>query len=85
MQIAGKGRLAVGYDADFTLVDLKARRTLAHADMASRVGWTPFDGMEVTGFPVRTIVRGHSVMIDGELVGEPVGQPVRFSDTLARG
>lgn len=80
-QIAGKGRLAVGYDADFTLVDLQARRTLRHEDMASRVGWTPFDGMEVTGFPVRTIVRGNSVMIDGELVGDPIGQPVRFSDT----
>ncbi|MEM7448845.1 MAG: dihydroorotase [Myxococcota bacterium] len=81
-QIAGKGRLAVGYDADFTLVDLGAKRTLKHEDMASRVGWTPFDGMQVKGFPVRTIVRGHSVMIDGALVGDPVGQPVCFSDTL---
>ncbi|MEM9193900.1 MAG: dihydroorotase, partial [Myxococcota bacterium] len=53
-QIAGKGRLAVGYDADFTVVDLQAKRTLRHEDMATRVGWTPFDGMEVQGFPVRT-------------------------------
>ena len=82
-QIAGKGRLAVGYDADFTLVDLKTKRVLKHENMASRAGWTPFDGMEVTGFPVRTVVRGQSVMIDGELIGGPIGQPVRFSDTLA--
>ncbi len=81
-QIAGKGRLAVGYDADFTVVDLQAKRTLKDEDMGTRVGWTPFHGLDVTGFPVRTIVRGHSVMVDGELVGEPMGQPVRFSDTL---
>src|SRR6202012_791675 len=48
--IAGKGRLAEGFDADLTIVDLKAKRTLRHEDMASRVGWTPFDGLEVTGF-----------------------------------
>jgi len=47
--IAGKGRMAVGWDADLTLVDLKARRTIRHADMATRVGWTPFDGMESKG------------------------------------
>ncbi|MEM9691868.1 MAG: dihydroorotase, partial [Myxococcota bacterium] len=82
-QIAGKGRLAVGYDADFTVVDMKAQVTLRHEEMASRVGWTPFDGTEVRGFPVRTIVRGHSVMVDGELAGEPIGQPVRFTDTLS--
>src|SRR5436190_7386758 len=52
--LAGKGRLAEGYDADITVVDLKAKRTLRHQDMASRVGWTPFDGMEVTGWPMAT-------------------------------
>jgi dihydroorotase len=45
--IAGKGRMAEGYDADLTLVDLKAKHVLIrHADMASRCGWTPFDGFE---------------------------------------
>ena len=50
--IAGKGRLAVGYDADLTLVDLKAKRTIVHADMATRSAWTPFDGFEATGWPM---------------------------------
>ena len=80
--IAGKGRLAVGYDADLTVVDLAARRTLSHADMASRCGWTPFDGMEVTGWPMAAIVRGEIVMREDEVVAPHRGRPVRFQETL---
>ena len=80
--IAGKGRMAEGYDADLTIVDLKARHVIAHADMASRCGWTPFDGFEATGKAVATIVRGRVVMKDGELIGTAHGRPVRFQETL---
>jgi dihydroorotase len=80
--IAGKGRIAVGYDADLTLVDLGARRTIRAAWIASRCGWTPFDGTTVTGWPVATVVRGHITMRDDQLVGTPVGQSVRFTETL---
>ncbi len=81
--IAGKGRMAEGYDADLTIVDLKAKHVLSHADMASRCGWTPFDGFEATGKALATIVRGRVVMKDGELVGTAHGRPVRFQETLA--
>ncbi|MGV8930096.1 MAG: dihydroorotase [Brevundimonas sp.] len=80
--IAGKGRMAEGYDADLTIVDLKAKHVLKHEDMATRSGWTPFDGMECTGKAVATIVRGRVVMKDGELVGTAHGRPVRFQETL---
>jgi dihydroorotase len=80
--MAGKGRLAEGYDADLTLVDLKARRTIRHEDMATRSGWTPFDGFEAKGWPVMTIIRGRTVMRDDEVVAEGTGQPVRFGETL---
>ncbi|HZF36771.1 MAG TPA: amidohydrolase family protein, partial [Candidatus Angelobacter sp.] len=80
--IAGKGRIAVGYDADLTLVDLKARRTIRESWIASRCGWTPFDGMTVTGWPIATIVRGQAVMRDDQLLGTPIGDIVRFGDTL---
>jgi dihydroorotase len=76
-----KGRLAVGYDGDLTLVDLAARRTIRAADMASPCGWTPFDGMAVTGWPVATVVRGSVVMRDGAVLGAPTGRPVAFSET----
>ena len=80
--LADKGRIAEGYDADLTIVDLKARRTLRHADMATRSGWTPFDGMAVKGWPTATIIRGTVVMRDDEIVAPSRGQPVRFLETL---
>ncbi|BAE50069.1 dihydroorotase [Paramagnetospirillum magneticum] len=80
--IAGKGRIAVGYDADFTVVDMKAERTITNNWIESRCGWTPFDGQKVTGWPVATIVRGRTVMRDGQLLGQASGEPVRFQETL---
>ena len=81
--IAGKGRMAEGYDADLTIVDLTAKHVIRHADMASRCGWTPFDGFEATGKAMATIVRGRVVMRDGDLIGKAHGRPVRFQETLA--
>jgi len=81
--IAGKGRMAEGYDADLTIVDLKAKHVLKHEDMATRAGWTPFDGFEATGQAKATIVRGRVVMRDGDLLGSAHGRPVRFQETLA--
>ena len=82
--IAGKGRMAAGWDADFTLVDMKARREITDAWSASKCGWTPFAGHTVTGWPVGTIIRGRIVMRDGELVTGGSGEPVRFEESLAR-
>jgi dihydroorotase len=81
-QIAGKGRIAVGYDGDLTVVDLNRRHRISSKEMATRAGWTPYDGVEVTGWPVATIIRGRTVMRDGEVLGEPQGQPVRFQECL---
>jgi dihydroorotase len=47
--------------------------------MRSRCGWTPFDGLEVTGWPVATILRGQVVMREGEIVGRAIGEPLRFA------
>jgi dihydroorotase len=80
--IAAKGRIALGHDADLTVVDLHARRTIADDWIASRAGWTPFDGLTVTGWPVATIVRGRLAMRDDELVGGPQGGLVRFGECL---
>ena len=79
---ANKGRMAVSYDADLTIVDLKAKRTITHNQQATRCGWTSFDGVEATGWPMATIVRGKVVMQDGELIGSAHGRPVRFMETL---
>jgi dihydroorotase len=81
-QIANKGRIARGYDADFTIVDLNAQRTITNAQQKSVSNWTPYDGMKVTGWPVMTVIRGHVVMREDELSGAPSGAPVRFRETL---
>ena len=74
-----KGRIAVGYDADLTVVDLKRRATIDNAWIASRCGWTPYSGMTVQGWPVGTFVRGRKVMWEGELTAAGEGKPVRFA------
>ncbi|MGF1456324.1 MAG: dihydroorotase [Alphaproteobacteria bacterium] len=80
--IAGKGRMMAGYDADFTVVDLSAERMVRDEDMASKCGWSPFTGRTLKGWPVGTIIRGRTVMWDGELTGAAGGRAVRFQETL---
>ena len=80
--IAGKGRIALGYDGDLSIVDLKAQREITGEWLQSKCGWSPFEGMRVTGWPMATILRGQIVMREGECVGKPVGQAVRFVECL---
>src|SRR5438309_3314098 len=80
--IACKGRIAAGYDADFTVVDLKRSETITDEWVASRAGWTPYHGVRVIGWPVGTFVRGKRVMWQGALVAASMGEPVRFLETL---
>ena len=80
--IARKGRMAVGYDADLTIVDLKRRTTITDGWIESRSQWTPHDGRAVTGWPVGTIIRGRRAMWDGEIIGPARGEPVRFGEAL---
>jgi len=81
--IARKGRIAAGYDADLTVVDLKRREVITDGWIASRAGWTPYDGVSVTGWPVGTFVRGARVMWEGEVLAPSRGEAVRFLETLA--
>ncbi|MCU0881944.1 MAG: dihydroorotase [Hyphomonadaceae bacterium] len=83
--LADKGRMAVGWHGDITLVDLKARRTITDDWIVSKSGWTPFDGMEAKGWPVATIVRGRVVMRDDVIVAPGLGEPVRFLEALPEG
>ncbi|MBA3067091.1 MAG: dihydroorotase [Hyphomonas sp.] len=80
--LADKGRIAEGYHADFTIVDLAHKQTITAGWSKSKCGWTPFDGFEATGWPVATIVRGGFVMREGEIVKKGGGHPIRFNETL---
>ena len=73
-----KGSLIEGYDGDLTIVDLETRRTITDADVWTRVGWTPYAGMELTGLPMWTVVDGipvHKRTIGGSFKGEAIGAP----------
>jgi dihydroorotase len=80
--IACKGRIAAGYDADLTIVDMKREETIRDKWIASRAGWTPYDGVRVKGWPVGTFVRGRRVMWQGEVTAPSTGEAVRFLETL---
>ncbi len=82
--LANKGRMAVGYDGDLTVVDLNAKRTITNDWIASTAGWTPFDGVEVKGWPMATIIRGRIVMRDDELQGKAGGRPCTFLEALPK-
>ena len=82
--LAGKGRMAAGYDGDFTLVDLQARREVRDAMSASKCGWLAFAGRTLTGWPVATVIRGHVVMRDGDVTAPALGQPLVFEEALPR-
>jgi allantoinase len=73
-----KGAIQPGADADLTLVDLQKRSVIRGAEMESKSKFTIYEGWEVLGMPVRTIVRGKTVMRDGQVVGQAGdGQLVR--------
>lgn len=70
-QYPKKGRIQVGADADFTIVDMKHEQTFTVGNMHSKVGYTAWEGISTKGMPVFTIVRGNTVMDHGKIVGQP--------------
>ncbi|MET0195484.1 MAG: dihydroorotase [Hyphomicrobiaceae bacterium] len=76
--LRGKGRIAVGYDADLSIVDMQRRQTITDQWIRSKSNWTPYHGVSVQGWPVGTMVRGRRVMWEGEIAGPATGQPVKF-------
>jgi len=80
--LVGKGRIAAGYDADFTVIDRKGSFTVTDEWLASRCGWSPFTGMELKGRVVGTVIRGQVAMWDGQLGDQATGEALRFAAAL---
>lgn len=76
--LKNKGRIQVGYDADFTIVDLKKTNTITNAWLASKSKWSIFDGMTVTGWPVAAYLNGELSMQDDVIIKPHSGQAVWF-------
>ena len=74
-----KGEIKIGNDADFSIVDLNKEYLITNEWIESKSGWTPYDNLKITGFPIYTIVGGKIVMRENELISEPAGKPVEFN------
>ena len=80
--LQAKGRIAVGYDADFSIVDRKGSFAIAENWLESRCGWSPYTGMDLQGRVIGTIIRGHTAMWEGQLANAAIGEPLRFAGAL---
>jgi dihydropyrimidinase/allantoinase len=72
-----KGAIAIGADADLAIVDMNTTHVVTTERLLSAQDFTPFEGMELTGWPVQTLLRGRVVLRDGEPVGAPSGSYLR--------
>ena len=76
--MVGKGRIAEGYDADLVLVDLGRKQTVRNENQQTKCGWSPWDGVTLQGWPVRTIVGGKTVFLDGKFDESIRGNEIIF-------
>ena len=76
--IKDKGFIQEGFDADFTIVNMNKKIKIKNENIESKCGWSPFDGYELKGTPVSTIVNGQIKMRDGKILGDPEGKPLKF-------
>lgn len=79
-RIPNKGKILEGWDADLTLVDIERVKPARDADMFTRVGWTPYDGRALTGWPLYTVVGGEVVYDQGRIREGVLGKPLQFLD-----
>ncbi len=77
-QIQNKGRIQVGYDADLVLVDLETPRPVRRADLLTKCGWSPFEGWELTGWPLLTLVQGQIAYRQGQVIPSVRGRALHY-------
>ncbi len=77
--IPNKGSIAIGYDADLVLVDVNNYHPVERASLETKCGWSPFEGWNLTGYPVYTIVNGHIVYERGKIHADIKGKALNFN------
>jgi dihydroorotase len=76
--MVNKGRIAEGYDADLVLVDMRLIQTICNEEQRTKCGWSPWHGVRLQGWPVRTWVGGHEVYRAGRFDGSRRGREIVF-------
>lgn len=75
-RLKNKGFIRQGFDADLTIIDMKLRKKIRNDGLFTKCGWSPFEGFELSGWPVKTIVNGNVVFGDGEVRDKVKGRGV---------
>ena len=78
-KIKNQGQIKEGYRANLTLIDLKAKRRIESSWLASKCGWSPFEGWKVRGWPLFVFLQGQKVVAEDEIIGSPSGQAIQFN------
>ena len=78
-KMRGKGRIEVGQDADLALINMSLKKKVINGKLHTRVNWSPFDGVELQGWTVRTIVNGQTVFLNGEVNKSVRGKEIFFA------
>jgi dihydroorotase len=76
--MVGKGRIVEGYDADLVIVDLGKKQTVRNENQQTKCGWSPWDGVTLQGWPVRTLVGGKTLFLDGNFDESIRGTEISF-------
>lgn len=79
-QIKNQGFIKEGYKAHLTLIDLKAKRKIESKWLASKCGWSPFEGWQIQGWPKAAFLHGKMLMAEDEVLGSPSGRKIEFCD-----
>jgi dihydroorotase/allantoinase len=66
-----KGVIQPGADADLVIIDMNKEEEITNETTCTKVGWTPYHGRKIKGAPIRTILRGKTVMENGKILGKP--------------
>ena len=77
-RITNKGKILEGWDADLTLVDMNTPKPVRNDEVFSRAGWSPYEGRELVGWPVYTIVGGNVVFDHGKIRDGVLGQALTY-------
>ncbi len=83
--IANKGAIAPGYDADLILVDLETYHPVVREELQTKCGWSPFEGWNLTGWPVMTIVGGQIAFDHGQFNSQVRGNALEFRSDAKQG
>ena len=65
--IKNKGRIETGFDADLVIVDMKKTKTVSNKDLFTKCKWSPWNGKELMGWPITTIVNGNVVFNNNKI------------------